>query len=72
MDHAKTICEEWRSNPLKNPRTGRTIKKDGPVYKKLNKECITFDKLLSYLKENEIETCNPARDCRILFHGTIS
>lgn len=63
----KKVCEEWRANPLKNPRTMRTIKQGGPVYKALNRECKTFDNLFSYLKKNEIETCNPAQDCRILF-----
>jgi hypothetical protein len=33
------VCDEWKKNPLKNPRTNRTIKKDGPVYTKLRKEC---------------------------------
>jgi hypothetical protein len=32
-------CRKWRANSLKNPRTGRAIKKDGPVYKALEKEC---------------------------------
>jgi hypothetical protein len=33
------ICNEWRKNPEKNPRTGRKIVKTGNVYKKLEKEC---------------------------------
>lgn len=34
-----TYCSEWLKNPLINPKTGRAIKRDGPTYKKLQKEC---------------------------------
>ena len=34
-----SICQEWFRNPLVNPVTGRKIKKDGPVYKKLERKC---------------------------------
>jgi len=34
-----SICQKWWKNPLINPRTGRTIKKDGPTYSKLLEEC---------------------------------
>lgn len=33
------VCKEFLSNPNTNPRTGRTIKKGGPVYTSLMKEC---------------------------------
>ena len=34
-----SICDEWFVDPFVNPRTGRKIKKDGPAYKKLEREC---------------------------------
>lgn len=37
MDEKK--CKEWRSNQTLNPLTRRVIKINGPVYKKLQKEC---------------------------------
>ena len=33
------ICIEWLKNPLKNPRSGRSIKNTGKTYKDLEKEC---------------------------------
>ena len=33
------VCREWLANPLINPRTGRTIQKNGPTYKALQSEC---------------------------------
>jgi hypothetical protein len=33
------LCAKWKSNPLVNPATGRKIKKDGPVYEKIQKKC---------------------------------
>jgi hypothetical protein len=33
------ICDEWLNNPNVNPETGKSIKKNGPVYKKLLKLC---------------------------------
>ena len=35
----KNICEEWLKNPNINPETGKTIKKNGVIYKKLLKLC---------------------------------
>jgi hypothetical protein len=35
------MCDEWFKNKNKNPRTNRTIKINGPVYKQLEKECGT-------------------------------
>ena len=34
-----TDCEKWRDNKLINPKTGRSIKKDGPTYKTYVKKC---------------------------------
>ena len=33
------LCDEWRNNPLVNPSTNRYIKRDGPVYHKLEHKC---------------------------------
>jgi hypothetical protein len=33
------ICEQWLNNPNVNPETGKSIKKNGPVYKRLLKLC---------------------------------
>ena len=35
----KDICGLWLNNPSINPETGKSIKKNGPVYKKLLKLC---------------------------------
>lgn len=32
-------CEQWKRNPLVNPETGRTIKRGGPTFLRLEKEC---------------------------------
>jgi hypothetical protein len=34
-----TICRDFHRTPSINPRTGRTIKENGPIYKNLVKEC---------------------------------
>jgi hypothetical protein len=33
-------CDKWKADPSKNPLTGRKISADGPVYKKISKECL--------------------------------
>ena len=33
------VCKKFLKDKTKNPLTNRTIKKDGPTYKKLEKEC---------------------------------
>ena len=33
------VCEKWLQNKLVNPKTGKTIKMNGPTYKKLLQEC---------------------------------
>jgi hypothetical protein len=35
----RSVCKLWVENPLINPRTNRSITKDGKVYKALEKEC---------------------------------
>ena len=35
----RSVCKLWIENPLINPRTNRSITKDGKVYKALEKEC---------------------------------
>ena len=32
-------CNDWKKNPLKNPKTNRKIKHNGPTYKKFQKMC---------------------------------
>lgn len=34
-----TECEKWFKNPLRNPKTNRKIKLNGPTYKKIEKKC---------------------------------
>lgn len=36
---AKRLCEEWLKDPLVNPKTGRPIERDGPIYKKWEEKC---------------------------------
>lgn len=45
-------CEKWLKNTLINPRTNRKIKENGPVYKKLEKECYENSNLLKKKKKN--------------------
>ncbi|AYV88192.1 putative 2-cysteine adaptor domain protein [Mandarin fish ranavirus] len=33
------LCDEFKLNPARNPRTGRPIKRGGPVYRALEQEC---------------------------------
>jgi hypothetical protein len=33
------MCKQWLSDRNTNPMTGRKIKTDGPVYKKISKQC---------------------------------
>lgn len=35
-------CAEWHRQPLVNPLTKRKIKKDGPTYRELQKQCGSF------------------------------
>lgn len=35
----RSKCEQWRANPTINPVSRRKIKRNGPVYKALKKEC---------------------------------
>ena len=32
-------CQEWKKNPEINPETGRKIKINGPLYRKIEKQC---------------------------------
>lgn len=33
------LCDDWFDNPLKNPKTGRTISVKGKIFKQYKKEC---------------------------------
>jgi hypothetical protein len=35
----RTVCDQWRANPLVNPRTGRRIVAQGPTFRALQAEC---------------------------------
>ena len=37
------LCEQWLKNPMVNPVTKKSIKKDGPVYKKFEKQCKEYN-----------------------------
>jgi hypothetical protein len=37
-----SVCEKWLKDPSINPRTNRKIKVGGPIYKKLEVECVTI------------------------------
>ena len=39
VSYSKKECEEWLKNKLKNPKTNRSIKKDGPTYKLIAQAC---------------------------------
>jgi len=41
---SEQVCREWLANPLVNPRTGRTIQKNGPTFKALQNECRSLKK----------------------------
>ncbi|ANZ57114.1 serine/threonine protein kinase [Cod iridovirus] len=36
---ATNYCDEFERDPTRNPRTGRTIKRGGPVFRALEREC---------------------------------
>lgn len=42
-------CQAWRKNPAVNPDTGREIKKDGPTWRWLEKECKCVEKTIDLL-----------------------
>ena len=33
------MCDKWRVNPIKNPDTGRSIKRNGPTWRRLERRC---------------------------------
>jgi serine/threonine protein kinase len=42
MNFSKSDCDKWKKNKTTNPKTGRTIKIDGPTFKKIQKECLQY------------------------------
>jgi len=50
-----TIYKKFKANPSINPITGRKIKKNGPVYNKLMKECQKFKKTKKTKKTKKIK-----------------
>ncbi len=60
-DLTKKECEEWNSNPNKNPLTNRKIKNDGTIFKLIKRNCED--------KENKI--LNPATRRYVLKSGLI-
>ena len=62
--YTQDICDKWRSKPLVNPLSNRTIKEDGPIYNKLKKECntsasrsISLQHKKKVINEDEIKLC---------------
>ena len=53
----RSVCKLWIENPLINPRTNRSITKDGKVYKALEKECKEYQK-----PKSKSRTPSPPRD----------
>jgi hypothetical protein len=39
MSWTEAECDQWRANPLVNPKTRKTIKLNGPTYKQILKHC---------------------------------
>jgi hypothetical protein len=37
--YSSRTCRAWKTDPFKNPKTGRVIKLNGPTYKQLEKNC---------------------------------
>ena len=56
-------CREWIKNKTINPRTGRSISENGPIYKVYKKEC---DKLLKNLKSKKIKKNKKLKDKKCL------
>jgi len=52
------ICKDFLKNDSINPRTGYKIKKNGPTYKKLLKECEKKVSLHKVVKVNKKITKN--------------
>jgi len=51
--HLSPECIQWNNNPTINPRTGRTIKINGPVYNQYVKECGPLTKTLTNKKSDD-------------------
>lgn len=77
----KHHCKEFKQNSLINPLTKRTIKKNGPTYKKLRKECDelsvkTYDNTSSYdlnyycKKFKKNPEINPFTNSKIKLNGS--
>ncbi len=60
-DLTKKECEEWNSNPNKNPLTNRKIKNDGTIFKLIKRNC----------EDNENKILNPATRRYVLKSGLI-
>jgi len=43
----EAVCAQWAREPLRNPRTNRPIKRDGPTYRELAAECARFAQRLA-------------------------
>jgi len=46
----RSDCNDWKKNPLKNPKTNRKIKLNGPTYKKFQKMCKGDSKVKESMK----------------------
>ena len=56
---SEKLLKEWINNKLKNPQTGRTIKLDGPTYKKYEKFYIEMYEINDEINDEEIKDKNP-------------
>lgn len=59
--YSKEECHKWLTNPLKNPKTQRPIKLNGPVYKKIMDACAdklktkkSGKKVIKYTKKEDV------------------
>lgn len=71
MNLTKKKCKKWKKNKLKNPKTGRTIKKNKTTYNKIKKVCkrklLSDKKICKKWKKNKLK--NPKTDRKIKKDG---
>jgi hypothetical protein len=56
MEITEKICREWFKNKSKNPISNYTIKENGPMYKKLQKNCKKYEENVDYNNKQDQKT----------------
>lgn len=65
MEDINKLAEEFKNNPLINPRTGRKIQVNGPIYNKLQKEFSLNDHQVSVKNSNNTTEVSSKKDNKV-------